>query len=76
MASTDTKYRRVDLGFKAGAVLSLRLQEAQYEKLRKGLANGGSERWLELDSEDATVTVDLADVVYVRLDTERGRVGF
>ena len=68
------KYRRVDVGFKAGAVLSVRLQEDQYKRLHDAI--GGSDRWLDLDAEDATVTVDLAEVIYVRLDTERGRVGF
>lgn len=68
------KYRRVDVGFKAGAILSIRLQEEQYKRLHDAI--GGSDRWLDLDAEDATVTIDLAEVVYVRLDTERGRVGF
>jgi hypothetical protein len=70
----DSKYRRVDVGFKAGAILSIRLQEDQYKRLHDGI--GGSDRWLDLDAEDATITVDLAEVIYVRLDTERGRVGF
>ena len=70
----DGKYRRVDVGFKAGAILSIRLQEDQYKRLHDAI--GGSDRWLDLDAEDATVTVDLAEVIYVRLDTERGRVGF
>ena len=68
------KYRRVDVGFKAGAILSIRLQEDQYKRLHDAI--GGSDRWLDLDAEDAPVTVDLAEVIYVRLDTERGRVGF
>jgi hypothetical protein len=68
-------FRRVDIGFKAGAVLSFRLPESEYDKLRSAISNGG-DRWVEVDAEDATVTLDLADVIYVRLDTERGRVGF
>ena len=68
------KYRRVDVGFKAGAILSIRLQEEQYKRLHDAI--GGSDRWLDLDAEDATVSLELAEVVYVRLDTERGRVGF
>ena len=72
----EVKYRRVDVGFKGGnGVLSVRLQEDEYEKLRRSLA-AGAERWHEIDSEDATVTLDLSEVIYVRLDTERGRVGF
>ena len=70
----EGKFRRVDVGFKAGAVLSLRLNQDEYDKLRNGL--DGSNRWHRVEAEDATVLVDLADVVYVRLDTESGRVGF
>ncbi len=68
------KFRRVDVGFQAGPVLGLRLQEAEYEKLRGALS--GNDRWLEIDAEDATVSLDLSQVIYVRLDTESGRVGF
>ena len=67
--------RRVDIGFQAGPVLSLRLAEETYDELRNALGGGGV-RWHQLDATDATVTVDLAEVVYVRLDTEPGRVGF
>jgi hypothetical protein len=70
----DVKYRRVDAGFQGGSVLSLRVTEDEYKSLKGAL--GGSERWHELESEDATVTVDLSQVIYVRLDTERDRVGF
>ena len=68
------KFRRVDIGFQAGAVLSLRVEEDQYTALRDAM--GGQNRWHELQSEDATVTLDLSQVIYVRLDTERDRVGF
>ena len=70
----DGKYRRVDVGFQGGSVLSLRVQEDEYKSLKDAL--GGSERWHEIESEDATVTIDLSQVIYVRLDTERDRVGF
>jgi hypothetical protein len=72
--AADGKFRRVDVGFQGGSVLSLRVQEDEYKSLKDAL--GGSDRWHEVDSEDATVTVDLSQVIYVRLDTERDRVGF
>ena len=68
------KYRRVDIGFHAGGVVSLRLLQDAYDALRKAMS--GDERWHEVESEDATVTLDLSQVIYVRLDTESGRVGF
>jgi hypothetical protein len=72
--ASEGKYRRVDIGFHAGGVVSLRLEQEAYDSLRKAM--GGDERWHELDSEDATVTLDLSQIIYVRLDTESGRVGF
>ena len=70
----EGRFRRVDVGFQGGSVLSLRVQEDQYASLKAAL--GGSDRWHEVESEDATVTIDLSQVIYVRLDTEHGRVGF
>jgi hypothetical protein len=70
----EVKYRRVDVGFQGGSVLSLRVTEDSYASLKTAL--GGSERWHEIESEDASVTIDLPQVIYVRLDTERDRVGF
>jgi hypothetical protein len=70
----ESRFRRVDIGFQAGPVLSLRVQESEYNSLKGAL--GGSDRWHEVESEDATVTLDLSQVIYVRLDTERDRVGF
>ena len=70
----ENKFRRVDIGFHAGGVVSLRLQQDAYDALRKAM--GTDERWHEVESEDATVTLDLSQVIYVRLDTESGRVGF
>jgi hypothetical protein len=74
MADGGNKFRRVDIGFQAGPVLSLRLADDQYKALRSAM--GGAERWQEVESEDASVTLDLSQVIYVRLDTERDRVGF
>jgi hypothetical protein len=70
----NEKYRRVDVGFHAGGVVSLRLQQDAYDGLRRAM--GGEGRWHEVESEDASVTLDLTQVIYVRLDTESGRVGF
>ena len=75
-ASNDNKPRRVDIGFSGGQVLALRLKGEEYEALRKGLESDHSARWHEVKSEDSDVSVDLSQVVYVRLDTERHSVGF
>jgi hypothetical protein len=69
------KATRVDVGFSGGQVLSVRMPEAAYEDLRKELSKG-SEGWHELRTEDSQLTLNLAQVVYIRLDTEQHKVGF
>ena len=68
--------RRVDIGFAVGQSLSVRLRQEAYDKLRAALGTDRGERWHELHAEDAEIVVDLAQVVFVRLDTQEQRVGF
>jgi len=76
MASEGGSARRVDIGFSGGQVLSLRMRDDAFGELRSALDSGQLEGWHEIATEDSKVTVDLAQVVYVRLETERDRVGF
>ena len=75
-AGDNIRARRVEIGFHGGGALSLRLQEDAYRGLRAALGGGGESRWHEVESEDSTVTIDLSQVTFVRLDIESGRVGF
>jgi len=68
--------RRIDIGFQGGQSLPVRVAQEVYDALRKALADSGSDRWFELNTQDSDVYVDLSQVVYVRLDTEDHRVGF
>jgi hypothetical protein len=77
MADETTRAQRVDIGFSGGQVLSDRMDESAYQDLRKALDNAGdSAGWHELKTEDSELSLHLAQVVYVRLDTEKHRVGF
>ena len=76
MADAGDKPRKVDIGFSGGQAFSVRLDEATYRALREALESDRSERWHSIDSEDSQVLIDLAQVVYVRLDTEQRGVGF
>ena len=72
-----SRAQRVDIGFSGGQVLSVRMQESAYEELRKALDDAGADAgWHELRTEDSELSLHLAQVVYVRLDTEKHRVGF
>ena len=70
------KPRRVDIGFGGGQAFSVRLGEAEYRSLREALESDRSDRWHTLTSEDSEVLIDLAQIVYVKLDTEQRGVGF
>jgi hypothetical protein len=70
------KVKRIDIGFQGGQVLPVRVKTEEYEGLRRALGNEKADRWFELKTEDSEVAIDLAQVIYVRLDTEEHRVGF
>jgi hypothetical protein len=72
----EKRATRVDIGFSGGQVLSVRMQGAVYEDLRKALDKGEGVGWYELQTEDSELTLQLAQVVYVRIDTEQHKVGF
>lgn len=76
MAAGEDKPRRVDVGFNGGQVLTLRMAKEPYEALTAALADDRAERWHTVATEDSDVTLDLSQLVYVRLDTEQHRVGF
>ena len=77
MADETTRAQRVDIGFSGGQVLSVRMHESAYGDLRKALDGAGADAgWHELRTEDSELSLHLAQVVYVRLDTEKHRVGF
>jgi hypothetical protein len=69
----DDKPQKINIGFIGGQVLSARVPPAELTKLRQALPAGG---WHDLTSEEGTVTLDLAKVVYVLVDDEEHRVGF
>jgi hypothetical protein len=68
--------RRIDIGFQGGPVLPTRVKQNSYDELHKALSKDGSARWFELETIDSKVSIDLSQVVYVRIDTEEQRVGF
>ena len=65
---------RVDIGFQGGQVLALRLDQSVFDDLRKAIE--GDRRFYDVDAGDSNVTLDLSQVVYLRVETEDHRVGF
>ncbi|MEA2374900.1 MAG: hypothetical protein QOD53_1363 [Thermoleophilaceae bacterium] len=68
--------RRVDIGFSGGQAIAARLREDAYKALTQALVSDRGERWHEIHTEDAELTIDLSQVVYLRLDAAEQRVGF
>jgi hypothetical protein len=68
--------RRIDIGFQGGPVLPARVKESSYQELHKALSKDRGDRWFELETLDSKISIDLSQVVYVRIDTEEQRVGF
>ena len=65
---------KVDIGFTGGQVLALRIAKGVFDDLRKAVE--GDTRFYDVDAGDSTVTLDLSQVVYLRVETEDHRVGF
>jgi hypothetical protein len=68
-----TGARRVDIGFKGGGVIALRLIDAELKALEKAL---GREGWHEIKGEDGPVRLDLGQVIYVSAESSEPHVGF
>ncbi|MGH2763619.1 MAG: hypothetical protein ACRDL4_03760 [Thermoleophilaceae bacterium] len=66
----------IDIGFQGGQVLPARVEQASFDGLRAALSDERSERWFELETADSSISIDLSQVVYVRIDTEAQHVGF
>jgi hypothetical protein len=64
---------RISIGFQGGQVLGLRVGEEDLRSLNKALGTSG---WHELASEEGPVRLDLAQVLYVRSESDELRVGF
>ncbi len=69
------RHARVSIGFAGGQVLAVRVSGESLGALREAL-RGERSYLLELELEDGSVTIDLAQVAYVRVDSDEPRVGF
>ena len=68
--------RRAAIGFQGGQVLSLRVTEEQLKELRTALSQDTNGGWREVEATDGAVVLDLAQVVYLRVESDENRIGF
>jgi hypothetical protein len=65
--------QRISIGFLGGQVLSLRVEPTALKALQKALGEGG---WHEVEAQDGAARVNVAQVAYVRVDSDEPHVGF
>jgi hypothetical protein len=75
-ASGNERQRRVDIGFYGTQVLSVRIKQSVYDDLLSALQSTEARKWHQVEADDSVFSVDLDKVVYLRLETDRDRVGF
>ena len=69
------EFVRVEIGFEGGQILSWLVTVESADALDRQLSGGGSGT-LTLDSQEGTITLVLARVLYVKRHAREGRVGF
>jgi hypothetical protein len=71
MADEQTK---VEIGFGIGQVLSVKLSGGELGDLRKAVEDGKG--WFDLRTQEGTVSLNLATVVFIRVDDAAHSIGF
>jgi hypothetical protein len=75
MSADTEKPRRVALGLHAGGALALRLSGDALDDLRGALSSGQT-GWKEVEAVDGSVLVNLAQVLYLRVESDEHKIGF
>jgi hypothetical protein len=70
MADTEI----VEIGFAGGQVIAVRMEPAKLKDLRKALDK--RQGWADVETPAGTVSLDLAQVQFVRTDAPSQAVGF
>lgn len=65
---------RAEIGFGIGQVLSVKLREGELAELRKAVEAGSG--WYDLRTQEGAVALNLAMVVFIRVDDAAHSIGF
>jgi len=65
--------QRVEIGFEAGQVVSVRMTDEQLTELRRQVEKGG---WYDVKTEDGALALYLGKVAFLRIDAGEHQVGF
>jgi hypothetical protein len=65
---------KVEIGFGLGQVLSVKLDESELTDLRKSVEKGDG--WYDLKTGEGSVALNLATVVFIRVNDATHSIGF
>jgi hypothetical protein len=65
---------RISIGFSGGQVVEVKVDAGKLKDLRKALDK--AEGWVDIDTEEGTVSIDLGQVVFLRGAATSHRIGF
>jgi hypothetical protein len=65
--------QRISIGFQASPPLAARVTDDELGKLQDALGGDG---WHTLEADDGTINLNLANVLWLRVEREEHRVGF
>jgi hypothetical protein len=66
--------KKVEIGFGIGQALSVKLTDEELSSLREAVTGEGG--WYDLKTQDATIALNLATVVFIRVDDSAHSIGF
>jgi hypothetical protein len=65
---------RISIGFSGGQVVEVKVDAGKLKDLRKALDK--AEGWVDIETEEGTVSIDLRQVVFLRGAATSHRIGF
>ncbi len=65
---------RVEIGLGIGQVVSVKLTDEQITGLRKAVEDGNG--WFDLKTQEGSVALNLATIVFLRIDDASHTIGF
>jgi hypothetical protein len=66
--------KKVEIGLGVGQVVSTRLTDEELRRLREAVERG--EGWFDLETEDSTLVINLATVVFIKVAGAPHTIGF
>jgi hypothetical protein len=66
--------KKVEIGLGVGQIVNARLTDEELRRLREAVERGDG--WLDLDTEDSTLVINLATVVFIKVAGAPHTIGF